>query len=369
MSEKKKVRFGIFFKLLIAMAFVAVVPLALTWYVNLQKSHDRIFANVNQHLVTLSKGLSNYIDTWVEMNERMLNYNAALPQIQSMDTEQQSAILRQIARFYKWNYLAFTVDRKGDNIGRSDNKPLAYYGDRTYVKDVFNGAPRGQQVLIGKSSGKPALVLSVPIRQGYGQTIGVLAIAMTISDISEQILQTKIGKTGYLFLVDESGKIIAHPSTEFTTSRKDLSDHPAVKAYQAGNKEKAIIYTDDNGKKMIATVTGTRYGWTLVAEQTYDEAFAGIKTENRNSMILLGITMVFTVVIALLISNGLSIPIRRLTQSAEEISRGQLESKVGYTNRGDEIGSLARAIDRLSTSLRIAMKRMAKPKKPTENPG
>lgn len=362
MSDKQKMRFGIFPKLLIAMAIVAVLPLALTWYINLQKNNERIWQNSSRHLATVSKGLGMYIDTWVEMNVRMLNHDAELPQIQSMDPKQQSGVLRQIVKDYDWNYLAFTVNTHGDNIGRSDDKAPKYYGDRNYVKQVLNGAQLGQQVLIGKSSGKPALVLSVPIKRS-GDTIGILAIAMTINDISKQIIQTKIGKTGYLFLVDEKGKIIAHPSSEFTSARKDLSDNPAVLAYQESGQNKTIVYADEHGKKMIAAVAGTRYGWTLVAEQPYNEAFADIKTENRNSMILLGITLAITVLIALLISSGLSIPIRRLTNSAEDISRGQLGSKVGYTDRGDEIGSLARAIDRLSTSLRIAMKRMAKPKK------
>lgn len=35
-------------------------------------------------------------------------------------------------------------------------KKTRYYGDRKYVQTVLGGAPRGQQVLIGKTSGKPA---------------------------------------------------------------------------------------------------------------------------------------------------------------------------------------------------------------------
>ena len=70
---------------------------------------------------------------------------------------------------------------------------------------MLQGASRGQQVLIGKTSGKPAFVLSVPIREEGEPISGVLAIAMKITDISERVTQAQIGKTGYAFLVDEDG--------------------------------------------------------------------------------------------------------------------------------------------------------------------
>ena len=78
---------------------------------------------------------------------------------------------------------------------------------------------------------------------------------------------------------------------------------------------------------------------------------------------MLGITLAAVVLVAMLLSRGLSVPIQRLTALAEDISRGRLDSKISYVSRGDEIGALARAIDRLSTSIRLAMKRLAKPQK------
>jgi methyl-accepting chemotaxis protein len=55
----------------------------------------------------------------------------------------------------------------------------------------------------------------------------------------------------------------------------------------------------------------------------------------------------------------LSIPIQRLTTLAEEISRGKINPQISYANRKDEIGALARAIERLSTSIRLAIKRLS----------
>lgn len=50
-------------------------------------------------------------------------------------------------------------------------------------------------------------------------------------------------------------------------------------------------------------------------------------------------------------------PIRRLTEASEQIAAGQLSTKIDITSR-DEIGMLSGAINKLQTSLRIAMERM-----------
>lgn len=50
-------------------------------------------------------------------------------------------------------------------------------------------------------------------------------------------------------------------------------------------------------------------------------------------------------------------PIRRLTEASEQIAAGQLSTKIEVSSN-DEIGMLGNAINKLQTSLRIAMERM-----------
>ena len=345
--------------MLLAMTLIAMVPFGITWYINHQTTIQRITEHVNSQLDRVTEGLIGFVDTWVEMNVRMLKQNAALPAIQSMDGDTQKPILDLIAREYDWNYLALTIAPYGQNIGRSDNKKLKFYGDRAYLKQVMRGAPLAKQVLIGKTSGKPSFVLAVPIKRENGTIKGVLAIGMTIATLSKRITQVRIGETGRAFLVDENGKVIAHQSVEYTKKRKDLSSHPAVVASNFNHRGN-LTYVNENGKRMVGSVRTTRYGWKLVAEQEYDEAFAAITQANRNTLVLLGTTLVIVIFVALLLSRRLSIPIQRLTTIADGISRGKLSKKIDYVTHSDEIGALAHSIERLQTSVRLALQRITK---------
>lgn len=362
MADSQKIRFGILPKMLIAMLMIAVIPLGATWLINSQATSQRIAGYVNQRLELIAGGLQGYVDTWVQMNLRMLRHSAKTPAIRSMDASRQNPMLALITQEYDWNYLAFTVAPTGENIGRSDGKATRFYGDRGYVQQVLRGAERGQQVLIGKTSGKPALVLSVPIQGDANQIQGVMAIAMTIADLSDRVTQVRIGETGQAFLVDEAGRVIAHQSDAYTKERRDLSGHPAVLAAKVGDAG-TLIYRGADGEQRIAAYRNTAYGWTLVTEQAHGEAFAEVARANRNALILLGITLLAVVAVAFVLSRRLSGPLQHLTAVANNISHGKLDQDTGYLDRTDEIGALAQSIDRLGTSVRLALQRIARYRK------
>src|SRR6266540_733866 len=133
------------------------------------------------------------------------------PFMAAMDGKKQKPLLRAIAAEYKWVYLAFTIAPDGNNVGRNDEEPPRFYGDRGYFKQAIEGRQMGQEVVISRTTGQPAVILSVPIWQ-LDKVLGVLAVGTSISDVTTTIANAKIGQTGFVFLVDEQGKVIAHPT-------------------------------------------------------------------------------------------------------------------------------------------------------------
>lgn len=67
--------------------------------------------------------------------------------------------------------------------------------------------------------------------------------------------------------------------------------------------------------------------------------------------------LAFIIVMAILLQRIVVGPISRLTEASEQIAAGHLRTKINVESR-DEIGSLGNAINKLQTSLRIAMDRM-----------
>ena len=72
--------------------------------------------------------------------------------------------------------------------------------------------------------------------------------------------------------------------------------------------------------------------------------------------------MVLASMLALGFAHGLVKPIRKLTDVAESYSRGRLEGEIPGTRRGDEVGALARAVERMGVSIQMAFGELKKKK-------
>lgn len=71
--------------------------------------------------------------------------------------------------------------------------------------------------------------------------------------------------------------------------------------------------------------------------------------------IAFGIAAVFIAILAFFTTSKISGPIIEISKTADRISSGELEVEVLFQDREDEIGILAKSIERLGRSLKVAM--------------
>jgi len=355
-GEDRKIRFGLAAKVILIMLLVSLLPLGLFGAISFKESSDRVRKDTELLMAQIAEGLGNQVDEWIDKNVRVLKTAARLSDIISMDQRQQEPILKAIAEDYPWMYLVFTVDPKGMNTARNDGKPLTDYSDRQYYKDVMDGKALAWQTLIGRTSKKPALVISVPITSGE-TIVGVMAAAMNIDDISKSVARWKKGDTGFAFLVDETGKVVAHQVEEYVTTQKNLKTHPLIKAHTRNKKPVTMSFADEDGDLSLGHVVGIRYGWALAAQQAHDEVFETLKGVQRFAVILFVLTVALVTLIAWISARSITRPIMRLTDAAERMSLGDLDVSIDIRSK-DEIGHLARAFTRMQTSLRLAIGRL-----------
>ena len=356
-STKKRSGMGLTSKVIFLMLLVSLVPGAAYFAISFNQISEQILDDSNKTGRTVTRMLASEVDEWIDKNVRVLNAIANTPAIQSMNQAEQEILLKAVQAEYPWMYLVFTTDERGINLARSDGKPLTDYSSRQYVKDTVSGADLAWQNLIGKTSKKPALVLSVPIKRG-DITIGVLAAAMTRETISDLVTTYGEGRSGRSFLVDETGKAVAHRENAFVLQQQDMSKHPLVKA--AGQRTPRMVeFIDANGKETIGYAAKTKLGWTLAIQQEKSEAFEALKQAQMFAYYVLAGTFVAILIIAYLSSRAIVKPIRSLTDAANRISVGDLDVEIS-TKSKDEIGDLAAAIMRMQDSIRLSIARLTR---------
>jgi methyl-accepting chemotaxis protein len=350
-----KFSLNIFHKVVATLLAVTLIPLCTLWYISNDTAELELGANISRNLVATMDTASARINGWDESNLRVLRQAGRLNDITGMKKEQQVPVLTAIGQTYD-SYLVFTIAPDGNNIARNDRGALVSYADRSYFKDVMKGAPVGRQVVISKTTGKPSLLLGSPIRNDENKLIGVIAMGLNLGDISQVITDIRMGDTGHAILLDATNKVIAHgDSQKVKTELQDFSAHSALKTAGIGNGPTAFI---NDGKEMIGYMRKLPQGWTLLVEQEYDEAFAPLIEMKKKARLLILVTIALVVAIAYMLGKALTRPINELTLIADKLSKGEFDVNMTQIERGDEIGSLARAIERLGISIKMAMDRL-----------
>lgn len=350
-------RLGMLAKVTIAMLGIGLVPLILFGAIRLFQEGNELRAQARDSMKTNAERIASQLDEWVDKNVRVLRTVANLPGIRSMKAEQQVATLLAVSQEYPWMFLVHTIGTDGTDVARNDKNQLTNYADRTYFKDVMNGKDLTWQTLISRTNGKPSLVIAMPIRDN-GATVGVLQAAMAIEDISHIVLNWRAGQTGYAFLVDEGGTVIAHAHDEYVKTQRKLADHPLVAAFEADARPHLASFQSD-GEEAIGYIQGNRFGWGIAAQQNTAELMAPQRQTLIVGLALLATAALLVGFIAVLSSKLLVRPIVEMTRAAERMSMGELEASLP-TKGNDEIALLAKALERLRRSMVAAMDRLSR---------
>jgi methyl-accepting chemotaxis protein len=316
----------------------------------LEKKQPKIVEN---NILKTSKLIVSEVDNWMDKNLRSSKMITKIAGIKEMDPARQVPILIAAMETLEWASVLFIADVKGDAIARSDGKTLRNYSGREYVKQILAGEEVGQQVLIGKAKPIPLQCFAVPIKNP--KIVGILTQCSSLTDISDFVVSQRIGLTGIAFLVDDKNRLIAHGNVQALTAKlQDFSGHPALQETTV-NKIRVV---EADGKDRVFVVSDVGLNWKLVFQQDYDEAYADYLELRQSSKYIIIFAIVLVLIISLLMSANLAATIKKLTESENNFSIGRFGDAVDYTERNDEIGELAKAIERMGVSIRLVLKRL-----------
>lgn len=320
-----------------------------------------------QHFALKATSLADNVSRWQETYVLALENLTRVPEIISMNADRQKPVLERTIATYKNLYVAHTVALNGRNVARSDNSPLKYYGDRLWFRDAIAGNEINYQTLIGRVSKKPSLCLSKPVRSQKQNVKGVVTICSDLLALSQQIGTIRFGKTGYAFVVDELGQIIAHPNPAIASANKltNASNYPPVRDILKG-KNRFLSFFHKDGSNWLSYGIRLGNGWGVVVLQQKDEALAQEKEFQKLALIIAAIAVVGVGIVTWLVARHLLKPIAELNSAATNLANGNLNQRVNI-ERQDELGSLARSFDRMVQQLKNLFANLAETNQNLEN--
>ncbi|GEM_PF-5582884 len=194
------------------------------------------------------------------------------------DTEHQFTAHESIARSAAALYTSL-----GARMSKDDYRTTDWY--------LLGKNPDGQSgwtdPYYDETTGITMITTAVPILNNQ-EVIGVVSADYDLTSIQDLVENVRIETTGYDFLVDKTGMIIAHhdPSIRMQTNIGDRLEYSDLVAAMA-SQDQEEVRLDLEGKEYIANyMTLPRTSWTLVTMAPTREIYAAIYKMVINLLLL-----------------------------------------------------------------------------------
>ena len=218
--------------------------------------------------------------------------------------------------------------------------------DRQYFKDACAGKTVISQVLASRTTGNPIVVVATPMKEG--ETVrGVLYIALDLNKFSSTFISSqKVLQTGYAFMFDEQGVVIAHPDKAkiFKTKLTDFDWGRKMLAMRTGE----LRYVFDGVDKCTILKTSDSLHWGLGFTMPTAELNAPVYQMGKINLALSLCAVAVGIVIMALTARSIARPLRRLADDLLA-GAGQTTSAAGQVSASSQ--SLAEGASEQAASL------------------
>ncbi len=258
-----------------------------------------------------------------------------------------------------FNENIFLADKNGkifmDSVGgKSVGVELAKIpGYAINVQKVEAGDVWVGEAMKSPASGRPVALITAPIYVG-DKLAGIMGSPVDLINFSDQFLGgSKIGETGYIFIMDSKGVVLAHQNqkhilktnmTDFDFGRKMLQQKAGVIHYVWEGKDKTgqIATYDKKGWVMAATIEDSE----MLSTISHMKMFAFIL--GLAAVLLVGLMTWFTTGT---VFKTLKRAIKNLKDAGDQVASGSLEVSSASQSLAEGSSEQAASIEETSSSL------------------
>jgi len=279
------------------------------------------------------------VETRQSIMESLLGLQPAFRQLALLNAtgRQMNAISRQSSSLSQ----QFESQLKGDVLTQTQAM-------QRYISPVY----------IDELTSEPLVVIAVPAQNVFGDFQGVLVAEVNLKFMWDLVDQLEVGETGYAYVVDNQGNLIAFEDTARVLRGENVSQIPEVQEFiedpsvSSDITPEAVSYTGLLGERVVGSfVPLGAPQWAVFTEIPTREAYE----PTLQSLFTSGINMLVSAILVVLaggfLARRLSTPLIDLSNVATEIAGGNLGLQAQVRGPA-EIAQLATSFNTMTGQLR-----------------
>ncbi len=263
-----------------------------------------------------------------------------------IDLSVRQAKMAEFAKQYGFETISIS-DENGKTSDGTDISECDFY------KNAEDGVTYVSSTLISKTDSKVTVYVATKFNNGTSYS-GIVYGALSSDQISGLIDDVSIGKSGYGYIVDKTGKIIADKSRAnvnnmvnyMDKSKKDssLSDVAGLTKLMTAGKTGGQICNMNGSSKYISylPISGSD-GWSIAVVANVSEMMGSMTVSLAITGVLIIIFIILSCVISSKIADPIVNPIVGLVRRIESLAEGDLHTEVPFIQTNDEVQALSEA--------------------------
>jgi len=371
-----------------ALVLAALLPMSLSGLYNYRQSVAALAAAEQRSLEQLASATAGRLAQLLQDSRRVAAFVAEDAEVQALleasaddpQADTRALLLRRLASLVATNpdlHLITLMDRKGEALVSTAPEVVGgNYGFRDYYRQAMAGQANTTSIIIGAVAGRAGAYLAQPVRSHAGPVVGAVVLRLRAETIGHLVDAART-PTREPFLVDGDGVLIHHrdqalrfrslaplsapQQAEIKADqrfRRDRVEHLAMpelaRAVVGARREGHVSYasTVSHTEEVAGFAPVEGHDWVVGVTETHDSFEAPLRRVFHQVLLGLGAVGLLSVLLALAFARSIVRPIRRLTEAAEALKRGDYDAAQVKVTRSDEIGLLGRTFNVMIDVLR-----------------
>lgn len=335
-------------KLLLSFILVLLLPSLVIGYMSYQKAQEQldqeIMHSAQEQIRLLDSIITDTVNPKIKDTNHLANVLKA-EMYEGAESPQIRAKLSQYANLHPEVMTTYIGTNTGLMIMEPNGELPADYDPRQRPWYQEAMAKQGESIITEPYVDVLTGDVVITVAKATDDGSGVVSLDLSLKNISGITQKIRIGKGGYAFVLDQTGKYLAHPSKEAGSEEK-AEWIKSIQRTPVGSFE----YEEGQRKKVVFT-TSELTGWKIAGAMNQSEVVQAAKVIWDYTLLTIAIALLIGSVLVYFIIRSIINPLRTLMESAEQISQGNLTQTIPVRTN-DELGQLGKSFNHMVSSLR-----------------